>query len=112
MGDSLASDDDKWGWSPHLCYLFAHDKLPFEVVNFARGGAQAAPPAVYKGPDTKNCYNDDNGRPYKYFYKSDLFPKYANAKASQPDIVILQLGLNDMVPRCFLMPCQEEKPAP
>lgn len=24
MGDSLGSDDDKWGWAPHLGYLVSN----------------------------------------------------------------------------------------
>lgn len=38
-GDSMATDDLKWGWAPHMAYDLVEKKMPFEVLNFARGGA-------------------------------------------------------------------------
>ena len=92
MGDSLGANDNQWGWTPHLGYYLGQQKLPFEVVNFARAGGSAAAPAMYQ--EGQNCYNMEIGPekkllPFKWVYDSDQFPRFANAKASEPDIVII-----------------------
>lgn len=112
MGDSLGMNDEQWGWTPHLGYHLSHNKLPFEVVNFARAGGSAAPPAIYKEGD--NCYNLKVGPakkllPFKWVYDGDEFSRFSNARASEPDIVIIQIGANDVTPRCFTNQCQKDE---
>ena len=55
MGDSLASDNDIWGWSGHLAYKLVQEKKPFEIVNYARGAANIVAPSYTMEPG-KNCY--------------------------------------------------------
>jgi len=57
MGDSLAIDDEDYGWTHHFAYKIAVEKMPFDVVNLAKASSSIATPAhMFLENSENNCY--------------------------------------------------------
>jgi len=57
MGDSLAIDEEDFGWTHHFAYKIAAEKMPFDVVNLAKSGSLIATYAHVLLENSENsCY--------------------------------------------------------
>jgi hypothetical protein len=117
MGDSLAIDDEDFGWTHHFAYKIAVEKMPFDVVNLAKSGSSIAPAAhTLMENSENNCYrknfppgsNTWISLPSLYMEEVAGYKhRWELAATTGADYLVLQMGANDLAPYCIRSFCNE-----
>ena len=110
MGDSLAIDDEDFGWTHHFAYKIAVEKMPFDVVNLAKSSSAIATPAhVFLENSENNCYrvevpakgsNTWISNPSNYMEEegAGFKHRWELAATTGADYFVIQMGANDLLP--------------
>ena len=106
MGDSLAIDDEDYGWTHHFAYKIAAEKMPFDVVNLAKSGSMIAKPAhIFLENSENNCYRLQLGsntwftRPSHHLEEEGGYKhRWELAATTGADYLVIQMGANDLFP--------------